>query len=52
MRVIYSYHSNTVMVQGAVLEPFLGVIEAPSMDILDSFSVLVFGYFVSGYFYP
>jgi len=50
--IVYVQCATTFMVQGAVLEPFLGVIEAPSMDILDSFSVLVFGYFVSGYFYP
>lgn len=43
---------TVVMVQGAVMEPFLGFIEAPSMDILDSVSVLVCGYFVSSYVYP
>jgi POT family proton-dependent oligopeptide transporter len=49
----YTFRRNSaVMVQGAVMEPFLGFIEAPSMDILDSVSVLVCGYFVSSYFYP
>jgi POT family proton-dependent oligopeptide transporter len=40
------------MVQGAVMKPFLGFIEAPNLDILDSVSVLVSGYVVSTYLYP
>jgi hypothetical protein len=40
------------MVQGAVMKPFLGFVEAPNLDILDSISVLVSGYIVSTYVYP
>lgn len=76
----FNLYTCVVMVQGAVMEPFLGFIEAPSLDIMDcksivsfafywivvtictsyrqhlyfyaAVSVLVFGYFVSSYFYP
>lgn len=50
--VVYSQCATTFMLQGAVMEPFLGIIEAPSLNILDSLSVLVSGYFVSTFFYP
>ena len=40
------------MVQGAVMEPFLGFIEAPNLNIMDCVSVLVSGYIVSTYLYP
>jgi dipeptide/tripeptide permease len=40
------------MVQGAVMKPYLGFIEAPNLDILDSVSVLISGYIVSTYLYP
>ena len=40
------------MVQGAVMKPLFGVIEAPNLDIIDSISVLVFGYLVSTFLYP
>ena len=33
--IVYGQCPTTFMVQGAVMKPFLGVIEAPSMDILD-----------------
>ena len=49
--VIYVQLPTTFMVQGAVMRPF-GFIEAPSLDILDSLSVLVSGYFVSTILYP
>ena len=45
-------HNSIVMIQGAVMRPFLGVIEAPSLNILDSLSILAFGFLVSGYLYP
>lgn len=50
--IAYSQCPTTFMVQGAVMKPYLGFIEAPNLDILDSVSVLVSGYFVSTYFYP
>jgi len=50
--VVYQQCPTTFMVQGAVMAPFLGFIEAPSINIVDSVSVLVSGYFVSSYFYP
>lgn len=40
------------MVQGAVMQPYLGFIEAPNLNILDCLSVLVSGYVVSTYLYP
>jgi dipeptide/tripeptide permease len=50
--IAYSQCPTTFMVQGSVMKPFLGFIEAPNLDILDSVSVLVCGYFVSTYIYP
>ncbi|KAL7536693.1 hypothetical protein ACHAXR_007341 [Thalassiosira sp. AJA248-18] len=50
--IAYIQCPTTFMVQGAVMEPFLGFIEAPTLTNLDSASVLVTGYFVSSYFYP
>ena len=50
--IVYQQAPTTFMVQGAVMDPFLGVIEAPSMDILDTLSVLICGYFVSSHLYP
>jgi len=50
--IAYNQCPTTFMVQGAVMEPFLGFIEAPSLDILDSVSVLVAGFIVSSYVYP
>lgn len=50
--IVYQQAPTTFMVQGAVMDPFLGFIEAPSMDILDTFSVLICGYFVSSHLYP
>lgn len=50
--IAYNQCPTTFMVQGAVMEPFLGFIEAPSLDILDSVSVLVAGFIVSSYLYP
>ena len=40
------------MVQGAVMRPYLGFIEAPNLNILDCVSVLISGYVVSTYLYP
>ena len=34
------------------MKPFLGFIEAPNLDIVDSLSVLFFGYLVSTFLYP
>lgn len=50
--IAYNQCPTTFMVQGAVMKPYLGFIEAPSLDILDSVSVLVAGFFVSSYMYP
>lgn len=50
--IVYSQCPTTFMVQGGVMDPLFGFIEAPSMDILDSVSVLVSGYFVSTFLYP
>lgn len=50
--IVYNQCPTTFMVQGAVMEPFLGFIEAPSLNILDSVSVLVAGFIVSSYLYP
>ncbi|KAL7483235.1 hypothetical protein ACHAW6_008880 [Cyclotella cf. meneghiniana] len=50
--IAYSQCPTTFMVQGAVMKPYLGFIEAPNLDILDAVSVLVSGYIVSTYVYP
>jgi len=50
--VVYQQCPTTFMVQGSVMAPFLGFVEAPSLNIVDSVSVLVSGYLVSSYFYP
>lgn len=50
--IAYSQCPTTFMVQGAVMKPLFGFIEAPNLDIIDSISVLFFGYLVSTFFYP
>jgi proton-dependent oligopeptide transporter, POT family len=49
----YSQMPTTFIVQGTVMKPALfGILDAATMNMLDCFSVLFFGFVTGQYFYP